>query len=306
MDSHAAQSWRDSLLRLNFWFEPHYEEVMATCATRLSRPTLVADNARAAAARERLAGGARIWNAWADGMLALRHGAREQQRFLRLWDHVAFLDARKISRAADVVLAGLVVPGGCRIDGGDFPVQIWASYARFHGEVDARGVVFKEEAVFENAEFLRAANFDHAVFGCAAQFRQVTLHGDASFDGAAFQKDAWFRGGTFIGKASFKAATFAGEAGFGNCRFGQGADYSGVQFHDNAGFDGAAFQGSSSFSDASFSRNSWFNAAEFDAATNFDHTRFLGRVDFSDARAVGPKAEMLGILSSINRRMREA
>ncbi len=201
-DAFDSDAWFRALRALNPWAEGFdlpgvHKDLPAADADGFRQARKQAGVARFFAGRE-------TWNAWAEGMLALKAQLVAAERF----DLSVFGDGTTVEAAAWLALT-------CA----DF------DDLGFVGDVDAQGYAFPGYASFDRAAFSGDASFNGAAFSGDASFRDAAFSGDASFRRAAFSGYASFDGAAFSGHASFDRAAFSGAASFALAAFTGAADF---------------------------------------------------------------------------------
>lgn len=148
-------------------------------------------------------------------------------------------------------------------------------YATFCADADFSHVNFGYIAGFAGTIFLGKANFEGARSGLMC-FNQSQFHDDAIFSNAEFLK-AEFYSAHFRGLADFSYAElgsktggpFSGEAYFVGATFDSLADFESTQFHGRADFMSALFEGRANFHGAIFQGSAQFVWATLNAEVQF-------------------------------------
>jgi uncharacterized protein YjbI with pentapeptide repeats len=175
--------------------------------------------------------------------------------------------------------------------------------ARFGGQADFRGTVFRQNVSFnlvtiDGGAFFRnepQQQLDGATFGGEADFVGVRIEGDADFRGAVFKDAVTFTGATINGRTMFDgnpaqsspAATFEGNVEFVGAQLVGDAQFTGVLFKREGRFSGAILSNGASFADAVFEGNTNFSAACFRRKAEFKNAKFLSGVTFNVANFEG-------------------
>lgn len=277
----------DSLIALNSWAKPFWEERRALIEARkwnVSAPDQGGNvetqdwlrrfiPARSAATlallsspRAGLADHVRELHAVAQAFLSdpeiagVRPGAPMQQVTANSWlvNGAPELDAYTPGMAlADVLLLGvhslrkMEVTEPLDIGGQVFPLGLNLCSARLRAPLEAGKCVFGPFSDFS------AARFDRA------DFREAEFHGVTSFAVSGFGGDALFSFARFLGHGHFHATGFDAACRFEGCRFEDGCGFDGALFATQPDFTGANFDGDSSFADAAFNEGARFEGASF-------------------------------------------
>jgi len=193
------------------------------------------------------------------------------------------------------------------IGNSDFKGVVFREYADFSGVVfrwisDFRSAVFESSARFDQASFGEAL-FGSATFMYGVSFRHALFEGAGDFYGVVFNKEKYSRFDSFayavgyepIIPTHFDEAVFRGNAIFNSAVFNKLVHFNGVRFHKNGFFSSVAFHGEVSFADGFFAAGVDFRNGEFRGHALFTHSRFaepplldgttfMGDVDFERTR----------------------
>jgi hypothetical protein len=308
-------TWQEELGRLNQWARGFtIDENDRAFEAERERATL-----------ERYARGGQEWNAWAEGMLALKtalekagwwkwyklngeHGYDETNLWREL-SQAVFSSARTNHVFGDEdSFRQLIFPGRAEFERATFPRNAQFERTTFFGSASFGSATFSYGANFNGATFSEQAYFSGAIFSSRALFNKVTFSGDAVFRQATFSEEAWFKGATFLRDVKFEGLTFPDNVWFEDAIFRGSASFEGVTFSRNTTFRRATFSGDALFGRASsgdhlvgqttFSGNAWFERASFStkalfegvifsAAASLDRVRYLGPATFSRAKFFG-------------------
>ncbi len=237
---------------------------------------------RKQATAQRLAGGAGVWNGWANGMVSLVGPAAASPGLLRAWRELAAADFSGATFEDEFDCTALMFPGAVNFAGASFTAVVQGT--NFPDRADFSRCVFGREAFFENCEFSGPAVFAGATFTGEARFTYSRFLAAADFANARFRKAAWFRYGSFAGAVRFSGATFARDVGLGSCTFGAESDFGDADFVDTASFEDTAFRGPTRFDAARFEGKAMFARAQFEAPVSFAGTRFGAEMDFTNIK----------------------
>ena len=181
----------------------------------------------------------------------------------------------------------------------DFLGVVDLSEARFEGDVDARGAVFRRAAVFDGATFAGSvdagtsrfesvASFSGADFLSTASFQRTVFIGPAVFSGTSRDSDTDLGAcsaiqGVSLGPVRFVGATFAGPSRFRERCFADRAEFAGASFGEESDFSLARFHGSAIFERASFDRGASFRVAIFTKVADFSGASIGDLLSFDGA-----------------------
>lgn len=190
----------------------------------------------------------------------------------------------------------------------DFGGHLAGNAAHFKGESDFRGstfgesanfgtsiidrecsgVIFEQEAYFDDCTFKGPANFQSAAFKNLASFGNYFLGEGATFKSSATFTDAMFE------SANFLEVTFEGETDFSRARFRRDTNFGGsissrgaTVFMRRAGFEAVCFdsrvnfEGHESSNGTAFRMGVSFNDTAFKEEPNFKTVRFNRRLKHS-------------------------
>lgn len=154
----------------------------------------------------------------------------------------------------------------------DFSGAIFGESANFGARIadqELSGVIFEQEACFDDCTFIGSANFQGATFKHLTSFGNYCLG-----EGATFKSSATFTDATFK-SANFLEVTFEGETDFTHARFLRDVNFGGSIV---------------SRASTTFMRRARFEATQFDSRVNFEGhessngTAFRMGVSFNDAQ----------------------
>ncbi len=253
---------------------------------------------------------ARVWNDWADGLIASRKtlaetgeweadlGWREEGlndettiwlfKARAVFSGVYFIPAGQIpekrsGRQADPSVISIPFEGsGIDFTGFLFPGAILFENATFLADASFRGVTFGA-ANFAGATFRAYAYFKSAIFRSVSNFTRATFKSVANFAKATFGSVANFTRATFRASAFFMSATFRAGANFTNATFRASAFFGDATFRVEANFTNATFRANAYFGDATFRANAYFPYATFRAYASFRNTTFRASPYFTGA-----------------------
>jgi pentapeptide repeat protein len=298
-------AWREELLALNSW----------ACGLTIDEGNAEFAAARQKATLARHAEGKGVWNAWANGMLALKSALADTgqwaskgerpwtplvgenqatQRWLTLASTVFGIQSAPRCLETDTSFDEFIFPSDARFEGATFNRGARFENAIFSGLAEFTNAIFNREAWFEGATFHGVAAFGKATFADNAWFEYTTFHGAPQFQEATFNRQALFGKATFATTAWFERTTFNGEAWFALAIFNGEAEFRQATFNDETRFERATFNGEASFGkaafgsvarfvDATFNREASFIGAKFDGAALFWNATF-GRTFFLSVR----------------------
>jgi len=179
--------------------------------------------------------------------------------------------------------------------------------------LDMTGVVFSNEAMFENATFPAVlfyrtsfghAKFRKATFNDTAMFYRVTFDGIAEFQEAAFNGTADFQDSMFSKPVDFQRATFSNHADFKKATFNERVVFYRTIFNGISDFQKAKFNSSTSFSKTTFRKGCGFEKTIFALSVEFQNATFTLGVAFRGATF--KYADFKGTRFSKNTEFREA
>lgn len=166
----------------------------------------------------------------------------------------------------------------------DFRGATFGESANFGASITNRGysgVIFEQEAYFDDCIFIGPANFQCATFKHVARFGNHFRD-----EGATFKSSATFADAVF-GSANFLEVTFEGETDFSRARFHQDANFGAsisshraTVFMRKARFEAACFdsrvnfEGHKSSNGTAFRMGVSFSATAFKEEPNFKSVRF--------------------------------
>ena len=178
----------------------------------------------------------------------------------------------------------------------DFRGATFGEFANFGASITDRGcsgVIFEEEAYFDDCTFIGPANFQGTTFKHLTSFGNYFLGEGATFKSSATFTDAMFE------SANFLEVTFEGETDFSQARFRRDANFGGsissrastifmrrarfeavcfdsrVNFEGHESSNGTAFRMGVSFNDTAFKEEPNFKAVRFNR-----HLKHSGEVVF--------------------------
>ena len=306
----AEQTWTERMLALNPW-------------ARGLTITDIDDEFEAAqqkATLDRWAQGRENWNAWANGMLALRKEIQQQEKWIEggevreTWETLsrAVFSTHSASHTFEGEFNGRerVFCGDAVFDAASFTADAAFRNAKFFGRAAFTGTEFSGDAGFDRAQFCSDADFNGAKFLSksfdSASFHRTEFSRDATFvdtefsgnawfafakfvgntwfDSAAFSSDATFDGTEFSDDVTFRSAKFSGDAGFARAIFSGEATFVGVEFTSDTAFNNTRFYKPATFTRVEFSGDTTFRSAEFSSDANYDRAEFSGDTIFTSAK----------------------
>jgi Pentapeptide repeats (9 copies) len=241
-------AWHEELLALNPW------------ARGL---TIDGTNAEFAAARQkatlaRHAEGKDVWNAWANGMLALK--AAHEAHWLALASAVFSTEVLTHCLESDVSFDQSIFPSDASFDS-----------ATLSGDALFGSATFSGDAIFESATFSRDAFFGSATFSGNASFDSATFSRDAFFGSATFSRDAFFGSATFSGPTLLTEVRFNADADFRHAKFEKPVTFARSIFRQAANFEGIDSVAAFSLTDATFNQVPSFIGAAFKGKVRLDN-----------------------------------
>jgi uncharacterized protein YjbI with pentapeptide repeats len=307
----GESDWMEQLLALNPWAGG------LTIGYEVDKEF---EAARQKATLERWAQGRKIWNDWANGMLAVKNELQKTGKWTEFngfpwedmpqhdeprlhWDtlsHAVFsTDHDRHTFEGDLRTDKCVFPGRASFQGATFSGTAWFDQATFpshavfdratfSGPVSFAHATVSGTASFEGATFSGRASFASATFSGTTSFSHGTFSGDALFAYARFKGDVLVAGATFSGVAVFDHATFSGYAGFYMAaiefKYDEGFfRYDSVIFSDIASFQGATFRGDALFDNVTFSGDALFKDATFSRDAKFAGAAFSRATNFESS-----------------------
>jgi uncharacterized protein YjbI with pentapeptide repeats len=240
----------------------------------MNREESIALYERAKAAEKKKKGdGAKVWNAWAEAMLAKRAELERSGE----WDYSP--NAQGAWREAATADFSNHIFQDAEFGGYIFPARVNLSEATTFGRGNFTSATFLGKAQFFNTAFLGEVSFDKATFAGSATFTGASFSDDAWFTGGTFS-EVWFVGTAYSGDAEFHEVTFSQHACFNNATFAGDAAFNLATFADDAWFRGTAFSGDADYNETTFSRRALFRDATFSGAANFAGATFSGNAEF--------------------------
>jgi pentapeptide repeat protein len=263
-----------------------------------------------AAERAKRGEGRKVWNAWAEEMLAKkaeleRKGEWDNDPDNRTaWHEAAavdfsdqqFIDAHfyrfiipadanfnNIDVAGVAGFGGAVFRGNTSFDNASFQKLARFGQTQFDGTTHFNGARFIEDANLYQVDFKENTTFIGTQFRGDALFSGSIFNGTSNFRVTQFRKSADFRGAMFEGGAEFNDAEFQSITFFDTTTFRGKADFGRATFASETGFTDASFSGPALFFSARFGSFAWFDGAKFKGVSRFDRSTFDGNARFQSA-----------------------
>ena len=171
-----------------------------------------------------------------------------------------------------------------KIDEHTFEHDISFIKATFYGNANLSAIIFKEKAIFDNAQFKNGANFNKSEFYGEVSFKNSNFNEDSYFKFSKFHKISDFNRAHFKKKISFRNSIFYAQASFRRMVCDMDLYFLASSFKTKVDFWGTICQGKAEFTSAKFNQEAFFWDINFSGVSNYNNAVFSDKVSFKNSK----------------------